>query len=383
MTSGEIQYIGVNDHEIDLFEGQYIVPNGIAYNSYVIADEKVAVVDSVDRRFTDQWLSNLDRVLCGRIPDYLIVQHMEPDHSASIVAFRERYPEAVVVSSAKAFTMMKNFFGCDYSQKGLVIGEGSKLSLGNRELTFIAAPMVHWPEVVMTYDATAKALFSADAFGKFGALDAEEPWTCEARRYYFGIVSKYGMQVQNLLKKAAALEIERIYPLHGPVLDRDIGQYIRLYDLWSSYRPEDKGVMIAYASMYGNTKAAAELLADLLRQKGQKVSIADLAREDMAEAVEDAFRYDRLVLAAPTYNAGVFPAMRDYIHHLTDRNYQNRTVALVENGSWAPAAAKGMRAMLEGCKNLTFTDTTVTVLSALNADSVRLLEQLAQELCRD
>ena len=380
MAFSDIKYIGVNDHQIDLFEGQYVVPNGMAYNSYVIIDEKIAVMDSVDHHFAEEWLDNLRGALEGRTPDYLIVHHMEPDHSSSIEAFLNRYPEAVVVASAKAFAMMKNFFGSDYEDRRMVIGEGSRLSLGRHELTFIAAPMVHWPEVMMTYDADAKVLFSADAFGKFGALDVEDEWACEARRYYFGIVGKYGAQVQALLKKAAALEIEAICPLHGPVISENAADYIRLYDTWSAYRPEDKGVVIAFASMYGNTKAAAAMLADLLREKGEKVSLIDLARSDMAEAVEDAFRYDRLVLASPTYNAGVLPVMREFIGHLTERNYQNRTVALIENGSWAPMAAKAMRGMMEGCRNLTFAASAVKVLSALNKDSRMQLKALADEL---
>lgn len=380
MAFSDIKYIGVNDHQIDLFEGQYVVPNGMAYNSYVIIDGKIAVMDSVDHHFAEEWLDNLRGALEGRTPDYLIVHHMEPDHSSSIEAFLNRYPEAVVVASAKAFAMMKNFFGSDYEDRRMVIGEGSRLSLGRHELTFIAAPMVHWPEVMMTYDADAKVLFSADAFGKFGALDVEDEWACEARRYYFGIVGKYGAQVQALLKKAAALEIEAICPLHGPVISENAADYIRLYDTWSAYRPEDKGVVIAFASMYGNTKAAAAMLADLLREKGEKVSLIDLARSDMAEAVEDAFRYDRLVLASPTYNAGVLPVMREFIGHLTERNYQNRTVALIENGSWAPMAAKAMRGMMEGCRNLTFADSAVKVLSALNEDSRMQLKALADEL---
>ena len=382
MVSKDIRYVGVNDHQIDLFEGQYAVPEGMSYNSYVILDEKIAVMDSVDRSFTEAWLNNLGAALDGREPDYLVVHHMEPDHSASIAAFLDRYPQANVVASAKAFAMMKNFFGCDYADRRIVAAEGSRLSLGRHELTFIAAPMIHWPEVMMTYDALDKALFSADAFGKFGALDVEDEWACEARRYYFGIVGKYGAQVQALLKKAAALEIAAIYPLHGPALHENVGDYIRLYETWSAYRPEDRGVVIAYASMYGNTKAAAQLLGGMLQEKGKKVSLFDLARDDMAEAVEDAFRYDTLVLAAPTYNAGVFPVMREFIHHLTERNYQNRTVALIENGSWAPTAAKVMRGMLEGSKNLTFAETTVKILSAMNEESKAQIKQLADELCR-
>ena len=380
MISKDIRYVGVNDHAIDLFEGQYVVPNGMAYNSYVIMDEKIAVMDSVEQRFADVWLENIDAALEGRTPDYLVVQHMEPDHSSSIATFLQQYPGAQVVSSAKAFTIMKQFYGSDFADRRIVVAGGSTLKLGGHELSFITAPMVHWPEVIMTYDAAAKTLFSADAFGKFGALDVEEDWACEARRYYFGIVGKYGAQVQVLLKKAAALEIEAICPLHGPVLCENVADYVALYDTWSAYRPETSGVAIAYASMYGNTKAAVLLLADKLRAKGVKVSVTDLARDDMAEAVEDAFRYDRLVLAAPTYNAGVFPVMRTFIHHLTERNYQNRTVGLIENGSWAPMAAKTMRGLLEGCKNVTILDAQVKLLSALNDESRAQVEQLAEAL---
>ena len=380
MQLQDIRYVGVNDHEVDLFEGQYVVPNGMAYNSYVIMDEKVAVMDSVEGRFTAEWLANVDKVLGGRTPDYLVVQHMEPDHSSSIAGFMAKYPGAQVASSAKAFTMMKNFYGSDFADRRVVVAGGSKLSLGKHELNFITAPMVHWPEVIMTYDAAEKVLFSADAFGKFGALDVEEDWDCEARRYYFGIVGKYGAQVQVLLKKATALDVAAICPLHGPVLTENLADYVQLYDTWSAYRPESSGVTIAYASMYGNTRAAALLLAEKLRAKGVKVSVADLARDDMAEAVEDAFRYDRLVLAAPTYNAGVFPVMHTFIHHLTERNYQNRTVAFIENGSWAPMAAKTMRSLLEGCKELTFAEPQVKILSALNDDSRVQLDQLAEAL---
>ncbi len=380
--TNDIRYIGVNDHEIDLFEGQYDVPSGMAYNSYVIVDEKIAVMDTVDARFTRQWLENLSAVLGERTPDYLIVQHMEPDHSANILRFVETYPNAVVVSSAKAFTMMKNFYGTDFSNRRIVVGEGSTLPLGKHTLTFVTAPMVHWPEVIVTYDSTDKVLFSADGFGKFGALDVEEEWACEARRYYIGIVGKYGAQVQALLKKAAKLEIETICPLHGPVLTENLGYYIDLYDTWSSYRPEEEGVVIAYTSVYGNTKEAVLRLADALKEAGcPKVVVNDLARCDMAEAVEDAFRYDRLVLATTTYNADIFPFMREFIDHLTERSYQNRTVAFVENGSWAPMAAKVMRSMLEQCKNLTYTDTTVTLLSALNEKSEAQVEALVKELC--
>ena len=378
--TNDIRYIGVNDHRIDLFEGQYVVPNGMAYNSYVITDEKIAVMDTVDAAFTALWMENLSAALAGRTPDYLIVQHMEPDHSAGITAFTAAYPDAVVVATAKAFTMMQNFYGDDFAARRLVVGEGDTLSLGAHTLTFITAPMVHWPEVMVTYDRTDKVLFSADGFGKFGALDVEEDWACEARRYYIGIVGKYGAPVQALLKKAAALDIAAICPLHGPVLTADLAYYIGLYDTWSSYRPETAGVAIAYTSVYGNTKAAAEQLAALLEQKGVTVALSDLARCDMAEAVEDAFRYDRLVLATTTYNADIFPFMREFIHHLTERGYQNRTVAFMENGSWAPMATKVMRGMLEGCKNLTYTAATVRILSALNADSTAQLAALAEEL---
>ena len=378
----DIKYIGVNDHQVDLFEGQYVVPNGMAYNSYVILDEKVAVMDTVDIHFTQEWLDNLEKALEGRKPDYLVVQHMEPDHSASIDIFLTAYPETVVVSSAKAFAMMKNFFGKDYADRRVVVGEGDTLSLGSHVLTFVTAPMVHWPEVIVTYDAYDKVLFSADGFGKFGALDVEEDWACEARRYYIGIVGKYGPQVQALLKKAAALDIQIICPLHGPVLTENLGYYINLYDIWSSYRVESEGVVIAYTSVYGNTRAAAELLARKLEEKGQKVALNDLARCDMAEAVEDAFRYGKLVLATTTYNADIFPFMKEFIHHLTERNYQNRTVGMIENGSWAPMAAKVMMKMLEGSKNLTYAETTVRILSALNAQSEAQIEALAEELCR-
>ncbi len=379
----DIQYIGVNDHQTDLFEGQYIIPNGIAYNSYVILDEKIAVMDTVDRHFTQQWLNNLDTVLSDRKPDYLIVQHMEPDHAANIDTFMNRYPEAMIVSSAKAFTMMKNFFGTDYANRRMVIGEGDTLSLGKHTLTFITAPMVHWPEVIVTYDSYDKVLFSADGFGKFGALDADEPWDCEARRYYIGIVGKYGAQVQALLKKAAALDIKIICPLHGPVLTENLGHYLNLYDIWSSYQAESEGVVIAYTSVYGNTKAAVDLLTQKLYENGcPKVVIHDLARTDMAEAVEDAFCYGKLVLATTTYNADIFPFMKEYIHHLTERNFQNRTVALIENGSWAPIAAKVITGMFEKSKNITFTNTTVKILSALNNESKTQIEVLAQELCQ-
>ena len=380
----DIRYIGVNDHEIDLFEGQYVVPNGMSYNSYMILDEKVAVMDTVDRNFTHQWMDHLEKALAGRKPDYLVVHHMEPDHSANIDKFLAVYPEAVVVASAKAFNMMQNFFGTDYADRRIVVGEGDTLCLGKHTLTFVTAPMVHWPEVIMAYDSYDKVLFSADAFGKFGALDVQEDWACEARRYYTGIGGKYGSQVQALLKKAAGLDISIIAPLHGPVLTENLGYYINLYDTWSSYRVESDGIVIAYTSIYGNTKVAVDLLAEKLREKGcPKVVVNDLARCDMAEAVEDAFRYGKLVLATTTYNADVFPHMKEFIHHLTERNFQNRTVGLMENGSWAPQAAKVMRRMLEGSKNLTFTDTTVKILSALNADSRDQVEALANELCQE
>ena len=382
--TNDIRYVGVNDHQVDLFEGQYVVPNGMAYNSYVILDEKVAVMDTVDRNFTHQWLDNIQNTLAGRKPDYLVIQHMEPDHSANIANFLKVYPDATVVSSAKAFTMMKQFFGDDYADRRIVVGEGSTLSLGKHTLAFVTAPMVHWPEVIVTYDVTDKVLFSADGFGKFGALDVEEDWACEARRYYIGIVGKYGPQVQALLKKAAGLDISIICPLHGPVLTENLGYYINLYDIWSSYRVESEGIVVAYTSVYGHTKAAVELLVEKLKAKGcPKVVVHDLARTDMAEAVEDAFRYGKLVLATTTYNADVFPFMKEFIHHLTERNYQNRTIALMENGTWAPLAAKVMRGMFDGCKNLTFTDTTVRILSALNDDSKAQIEALTDELCKD
>lgn len=378
--TNDIKYIGVNDHQVDLFEGQYVVPNGMAYNSYVIMDEKIAIMDTVDQNFTQQWMENIRITLAGRKPDYLVVQHMEPDHSANVAYFLAEYPEAVVVSSAKAFAMMKNFFGQDYEDRRIVVGEGDTLCLGKHTLTFVTAPMVHWPEVIVTYDAYDKVLFSADGFGKFGALDVEEDWDCEARRYYIGIVGKYGPQVQALLKKAATLDIAIICPLHGPVLKENLGHYLEKYDIWSSYTVESDGVVIAYTSVYGNTKAAVRLLADKLIAKGAKVVVHDLARTDMAEAVEDAFRYGKLVLATTTYNADVFPFMKAYIHHLTERNFQNRTVALIENGSWAPMAAKIMRTMLEKSKNITFADTTVKILSALNDESRQQIDALAAEL---
>ena len=376
----DILYIGVNDHQVDLFEGQYEVPNGMAYNSYVIMDEKIAVMDTVDQNFGSEWLGNLEAALAGRKPDYLVVQHMEPDHSANIDVFLTKYPEAVVVASAKAFVMMRQFFGTDYADRRIVVGEGDTLSLGVHTLTFVTAPMVHWPEVIVTYDSYDKVLFSADGFGKFGALDVEEEWACEARRYYIGIVGKYGAQVQALLKKAATLDIQIIAPLHGPVLTENLGYYINLYDIWSSYRVESEGILIAYTSIYGNTKKAVELLASKLEEKGQKVTVADLARDDMAEAVEDAFRYGKLVLATTTYNGDMFPFMKEFINHLTERNYQNRTVAFMENGSWTPVAAKFMAKMLESSKNLTFAKNSVKILSALNDASRAQIEALAEEL---
>ena len=379
----DIRYIGVNDHSIDLFEGQYVVPNGMSYNSYAILDEKIAIMDTVDQNFTAEWMENIEAALNGRRPDYLVVHHMEPDHSANIHKFLTAYPEAVVVSSAKAFTMMKQFFGTDYADRRIVVGEGDTLELGRHTLTFVTAPMVHWPEVIVSYDSCDKVLFSADGFGKFGALDAEEDWACEARRYYIGIVGKYGAQTQALLKKAAALDIAIICPLHGPVLTEDLGYYINLYDIWSSYRPESEGVVIAYTSIYGHTKKAVQLLAEKLEEKGcPKVTVMDLARCDMAEAVEGAFRYSKLVLATTTYNGDVFPFMKEFIHHLTERNYQNRTVAFMENGSWAPVAAKVMAKMLEGSKNLTYTENNVKIFSALSAESRQQIEALAEELCR-
>ena len=381
--SDEINYIGVNDHAIDLFEGQYIVPNGMSYNSYLILDERIAILDSVDASFRDEWLGNIHKALGGRTPDYLIVQHMEPDHSANISAFADTYPDAVIVASEKAFRMIKQFFGTDYPERRLVVKEGDTLSLGKHQLQFIEAPLVHWPEVIMTYESTEKLLFSADAFGKFGALDIEEDWTCEARRYYIGIVGKYGAPVQKLLSKASALDIRTICPLHGPVLTENLGYYLNLYDIWSSYRPEEEGVLIAYTSIYGNTKKAVLLLEDELKKTGcRKVVVTDLARSDMAEAVEDAFRYSKLVLATTTYNGEIFPFMREFIHHLTERNYSNRTVAFIENGSWAPVAARIMKSQLEKSKNLRYTDTTVKILSALNDESIAQIRALASELSK-
>ncbi len=379
-----IKYVGVNDHEIDLFEGQYVVPNGMAYNSYVILDDKIAVMDTVDARFKHAWLDNLQNTLNGRTPDYLIVQHMEPDHSANIDQFMQTYPEAKVVSSAKAFTMMQHFFGTDYEGRNVVVGEGDTLNLGAHTLTFVTAPMVHWPEVIVTYDSLDKVLFSADGFGKFGALDADEDWACEARRYYIGIVGKYGAQVQALLKKASSLEIEKICPLHGPILTENLGYYLNLYNIWSSYGVESDGIVIAYTSVYGHTKKAVELLADKLKAKGcPKVVVNDLARCDMAEAVEDAFRYGKLVLASTTYNAEVFPFMKTFIEHLVEHNFQNRYVAFMENGSWAPQAAKVMKQMFANSKKITFADQTVRILSALNEDSIAQIDALSDELCKD
>ena len=382
--TNDIKYIGVNDHKVDLFEGQYVVPNGMSYNSYVIMDEKIAIMDTVDKNFTHEWLDNIQRTLAGRKPDFLVVQHMEPDHSANIANFLKVYPEAVVVSSAKAFAMMQNFFGEDYANRRIVVGEGDTLSLGKHTLTFVTAPMVHWPEVIVTYDSYDKVLFSADGFGKFGALDVTEDWADEARRYFIGIVGKYGAQVQALLKKAATLDIAMICPLHGPVLTENLGYYINLYDIWSSYRVESEGIVVAYTSVYGNTKSAVQLLVSKLQEKGcPRVIVHDLARCDMAQAVSDAFRYGKLVLATTTYNADIIPFMKEFIHHLTERNFQNRTIGLIENGSWAPLAAKVMRKMFEGSKNLTFTDTTVKILSALGDDSRAQVEELANELCKD
>ncbi|MBR5362840.1 MAG: flavin reductase [Oscillospiraceae bacterium] len=382
--TNDIRYIGVNDHKIDLFEGQYDVPNGMAYNSYVIMDEKIAVMDTVDRNFTHEWLDNLASVLGGKKPDYLVVQHMEPDHSANIANFMNLYPDAKIVSSAKAFQMMQNFFGTDFADRRIVVKEKDTLELGRHTLHFVGAPMVHWPEVLMTYDSKDKVLFSADGFGKFGALDVEEDWACEARRYYFGIVGKYGAQVQAVLKKAAGLDIQIICPLHGPVLTENLGYYLGLYDTWSSYGTETEGIAVFYTSVYGNTKRAAEKLADALKANGcPKVALNDLAREDMAECVEDAFRYGRIVLATTTYNAEIFPFMRTFIEELTERNFQNRTVGFIENGSWAPQAEKVMKKMLEGCKNLTFAENTVHIKSALNDESNAQIQALADELCRD
>lgn len=382
--TSDIKYIGVNDKKIDLFESQYIVPNGMSYNSYIIMDEKIAIMDTVDARFTHEWLDNIQNTLGGKSPDYLIVQHMEPDHSANIANFMKTYPDCMIVSSAKAFAMMKNFFGTEFSDRRLVVGEGDTLLLGRHELMFVCAPMVHWPEVIVTYDRTDKVLFSADGFGKFGAIDSDEPWADEARRYFIGIVGKYGAQVQNLLKKASGLDINIICPLHGPVLTDNLGYYINLYNTWSGYQPEQDGIVIAYTSVYGNTRKAVYMLEEKLKSNGcPKVVVYDLARCDMASAVSDAFCYSKLVLATTTYNAEIFPFMRDFLTRLTEHNYANRTVALIENGSWAPLAAKTMRAMLEKSKNIVFSDITVKILSALNAESIDQLNKLADELCMD
>ena len=381
IITNDVKYIGVNDHRIDLFEGEYIVPDGMSYNSYVILDEKIAVMDSVDAGFANEWLDNLTHVLGGRTPDYLVVQHMEPDHSGSIVQFMNTYPNAMMVASAKAFTMMKNFFGVDYAERSMVVSDGAALELGKHTLTFLTAPMVHWPEVIVTYDNLDKVLFSADSFGKFGALDVEDEWACEARRYYFGIVGKYGAQVQALLKKAAALDIQFICPLHGPVLNEDLGYYLDLYNTWSSYGVESDGIVLAYTSVYGNTRKAVELLAEKLKAKGcVKVVVNDLARVDMAEAVEDAFRYGKIVLATTTYNGDIFPCMKTFIGRLTERGFRNKKVGFIENGSWAPVAAKKMMDMLENCRDLTFADTSVKIMSALNEAGTAQLDALAEEM---
>lgn len=376
----ELFYVGVNDRELDLFEGQYPVPNGMSYNSYVIMDEKIAVFDSVDKNFGQEWLDNIQAVLAGRFPDYLIVQHMEPDHSANVAAFMQKYPNAQIVASPRAFVMMKNYFGTDFDGRKIVAEEGDCLSLGGRVLRFIHAPMVHWPEVMLTYDETEQVLFSADAFGKFGALDADEDWACEARRYYFGIVGKYGVQVQNVLKKFAGTPIKTICPLHGPILQENLEYYLHLYDTWSSYGVESEGVFIAYTSVYGNTKKAVEILAETLQTAGEKVVMTDLARSDMSEAVEDAFRYGKIVLATTTYNGEIFPFMRDFIDHLAEHNFQNKRVGFIENGSWAPVAARIMKAKLEKCKNLTFTEANVKIMSAVTEENKEQIKKLAQEL---
>ena len=381
--ANDIKCIGVNDREIRLFEAQFTTPNGMAYNSYAIIDEKIAVIDGVEKGFTAEWLDNIENALEGKAPDYFLVQHMEPDHSSSIMAFAEKYPDATVVSSAKAFGMMKTFYDADFSDRQLTVTDGSELNLGKHTLKFIAAPMVHWPEVIMTYDCTDNVLFSADGFGKFGTTDTDEDWACEARRYYFGIVGKYGAQVQSVLKKVTGLDIKAICPLHGPVLTENVGYYINLYDIWSSYRPESEGVVIAYTSVYGHTEKAAELLKEKLIAEGcKKVTVTNLVTDDMAEAVEDAFRYPTLVLASTTYNAGVFPKMKEFIDHLVERNYQNRTIALIENGSWAPMAAKTMKLMFEKSKDIVFSDTEVKIISALDQDSTAKIEELAKELCK-
>ena len=379
--SNDVKYIGVNDHQIDLFEGQYIVPNGMSYNSYAIIDEKIAIMDSVDKNFKDEWLSNIKETLGDRTPDYLVVLHMEPDHSANIITFANAYPNAKIVSSTKAFAMMKNFFGTAFEDRQIVVGEGDTLSLGKHTLTFLTAPMVHWPEVIVAYDDVDKILFSADGFGKFGALDVEEDWACEARRYYIGIVGKYGAQVQALLKKASALDIKTICPLHGPVLNENLGYYLNLYDIWSGYKTESEGVLIAYTSVYGNTKKAVELLEEELKKEGYpKVVVNDLARCDMAEAVEDAFRYGKIVLATTTYNNDIFPFMKEFINHLTERNFQNKIIGFIENGSWAPVAIKTMTSMFEKSKNLTFTQNNVKILSAVNEENKNQIKSLAKEL---
>ncbi len=383
-VGNDIFYVGVNDHQVDLFEGQYVVPNGMSYNSYVIMDEKIAVMDTVDGNFTEEWLKNVEGVLAGAKPDYLVVQHMEPDHAANVENFVNAYPEVTVVANAKTFTMMGNFFrSMDLGDRKLVVANGDSLTLGKHVLTFVFAPMVHWPEVMVTYDSTDKVLFSADGFGKFGALDVEEDWDCEARRYYIGIVGKYGPQVQNLLKVAATLDIQTICPLHGPILTENLGHYIEKYDIWSSYKVESEGVVIAYSSVYGNTKKAVELLAAKLIAKGcPKVSVFDLARDDMAEAVEDAFRYGKLVLATITYNGDVFPFMKTFIDHLTERNYQNRTLGIIENGSWAPTASRVIKAEFEKSKNITWLDTSVKIMSSVSAQNLEELDQMAEELCK-
>ena len=380
--SKDIRYIGVNDHEIDLFEGQYIVPNGMAYNSYVIIDEKIAVMDTVDERFSAEWLKNLEKELAGRKPDYLVVQHMEPDHSGSVAEFMKVYPDTKIVASTMAFVMMKNFFGTNFEGRAIVVKEGASIELGSHKLNFIEAPMVHWPEVIMTYEETEKVLFAADAFGKFGALDVDEEWACEARRYYIGIVGKYGVQVQAVLKKAAALDIKTICPLHGPILTENLGYYLDLYNTWSSYGVESDGVVIAYTSVYGNTKKAVLKLAEALEKRGQKVVVNDLARCDMAEAVEDAFRYGKIVFATTTYNADIFPFMKEFINHLTERNFQNKTVAFIENGSWAPTATRVMKTMLEKCANLKYIEAGVKIMSAVSSENEKQIEALADELCK-
>mgnify|MGYP004453588257 FL=1 len=383
IITNDIKYVGVNDKDVDLFEGQYVVPNGMAYNSYVVFDDKITVFDSVDAHFGKEWLANVQSVLDGKTSDYFVVQHMEPDHSANIVEFMTAYPSATIISSQKAFAMMQNYFGTSFEERRIVVGDGSTLPTGRHEFQFVTAPMVHWPEVIMTYDKTDKVFFSADAFGKFGALDVEdEDWACEARRYYFGIVGKYGVQVQNLFKKIVGLDVQIICPLHGPVLTDNLGYYLNLYNVWSTYGVESEGVFIAYASVYGHTEKAAKLLAEQLEAKGVNVTISDLARSDWAENVEDAFRYGKLVLAAPTYNGDVFPVMREFILHLTERNFQNRTVALIENGSWAPFATKVMKGMLEGCKNLTFAQTEVKILSSMSEENEAQLKALADELAK-